>query len=469
MIARYLITFTAGLTFSIIPFISSMQQKKKLTVESRMSEFLKQPSKWSYHKLFEGFEKEEEAVEQLTRNLIAHDKTHVNSYDIFGMALIHIGAVLNNCLCITQLIEAGADVHCRVIKGCPNKEILNLSAIEIAVKKGFLNVVKLLLSNGADVNSVDSAGRSLLHRAAEAGYVEIAEQLIIYGARSCLRDKKGDTAALCALRQYLQTQKETYRDLIGLGEKCHRTLGFDGDLQDSSGQSFLDLALEADRSDLVDYFLEHGAGLCSACVKPGLITYDSEGERDAINELLAGGHSIDPKEGGRQKVKWVLYCMSRMYYISDEDGDSEGDEQDPMRTVICQSIFIPEISDEDIVAMHDRLTWAYFCLKGYFKRDITRKIFEMLDDRTVLIIASLQYESKCCFFAKLSRAIANSPRMKSVAQNLIYEATVKKLEYLLEGSEFFAATSVRTECAEQICENIKNALKPNDSARSEHN
>ena len=49
-------------------------------------------------------------------------------------------------------------------------------------EKGYENLVKLLLINGADVNARGDGGVSSLHFAANKGYKEIVELLIAHGA-----------------------------------------------------------------------------------------------------------------------------------------------------------------------------------------------------------------------------------------------------------------------------------------------
>lgn len=65
------------------------------------------------------------------------------------------------------------------------------------VQRGETEKVKFLLARGADVNAVDLRGFTSLHRAAEAGNVEVARLLLGLGAR---RDAvaKGQTPASLA-------------------------------------------------------------------------------------------------------------------------------------------------------------------------------------------------------------------------------------------------------------------------------
>ena len=65
-------------------------------------------------------------------------------------------------------------------------------AVDAAVA-GQLDVVKELLSGGANIDAQDLRGRTALHEAARKGRVEVAEFLIQAGARANLKDALGQT------------------------------------------------------------------------------------------------------------------------------------------------------------------------------------------------------------------------------------------------------------------------------------
>uniref|UniRef100_A0A1B6J7T6 Uncharacterized protein n=2 Tax=Homalodisca TaxID=139475 RepID=A0A1B6J7T6_9HEMI len=74
------------------------------------------------------------------------------------------------------------------------------TALHYAVRKGNINMCKLLLSAGASVNAVTKAGQATpLHRAAMAGHVDIVMTLLKSGADPLAKDAEGRTAADRAL------------------------------------------------------------------------------------------------------------------------------------------------------------------------------------------------------------------------------------------------------------------------------
>ena len=73
-----------------------------------------------------------------------------------------------------MLIENGADVN--AVDG------RKWTALHLVSQKGHVDVAKVLLENGADVNAVDEIERTALHFAAEKGHVDVAKVLIQNGA-----------------------------------------------------------------------------------------------------------------------------------------------------------------------------------------------------------------------------------------------------------------------------------------------
>jgi ankyrin repeat protein len=63
-----------------------------------------------------------------------------------------------------------------------------------AVINGNVEVVKRLLSAGAEVNVQDKNGKTPLHRAAIVGDVDIVKRLLSAGANPKIQDQDGDTA-----------------------------------------------------------------------------------------------------------------------------------------------------------------------------------------------------------------------------------------------------------------------------------
>ena len=68
-----------------------------------------------------------------------------------------------------------------------------------AAEEGQVDVAKMLIQNGADVNAVDCVRKfTALHIAARYGHVDVAKVLIHYGAdvRECCYEKESGSTSL---------------------------------------------------------------------------------------------------------------------------------------------------------------------------------------------------------------------------------------------------------------------------------
>lgn len=82
------------------------------------------------------------------------------------------------------LLSVGADVH---IRDCKQRTVLH--------RANTVEQVERLLDCGADVNAMDNEGNTPLHVAASNGIVDVVETLIRSGARAWLVNDEGQTAA----------------------------------------------------------------------------------------------------------------------------------------------------------------------------------------------------------------------------------------------------------------------------------
>ena len=103
---------------------------------------------------------------------------------------------------IKLLLDRGVDVNAENVYG--------LTLLQDAAKDGYIDIARILLSNGADVNykddyqglavpSLHTACRSPLHMAAMNGHHDMVDLLINYGARPEATDVYGSTALQLAI------------------------------------------------------------------------------------------------------------------------------------------------------------------------------------------------------------------------------------------------------------------------------
>lgn len=84
------------------------------------------------------------------------------------------------------LIDKGADINIRGLYGN--------TALTFATQSGFVEIVKILIDNGAELNIKDDGGYTALMYASMDGYIDIAIILIEKGADINIKDGFGNTA-----------------------------------------------------------------------------------------------------------------------------------------------------------------------------------------------------------------------------------------------------------------------------------
>jgi len=109
-----------------------------------------------------------------------------------GQGAIHLAAAANNSKLVTFLIENGIN---------PNQWDRSeepTSALMIAAKFGFVQVIAALLRKGAKIDVKDGRGRTALHQAAAFGQTRTALFLLQCGADKRIKDKQGKSPGVLA-------------------------------------------------------------------------------------------------------------------------------------------------------------------------------------------------------------------------------------------------------------------------------
>lgn len=90
------------------------------------------------------------------------------------------------------LLKKGSDPNTKLLAG-------GFNLLMDAAREGKLEILKLLIESGANVDSQDSFGRTALHFSAEEGHLEIVRALLEKGAKK-QKDKEGMSPKDYALR-----------------------------------------------------------------------------------------------------------------------------------------------------------------------------------------------------------------------------------------------------------------------------
>lgn len=138
--------------------------------------------------------------------LAAQNPAAINSYSADGFTPLALAAFFGHREAAQWLLANGADVNAVA------KNPTGYTALTGAVARGDAEIVRLLLSHGANAAHRYGGGSSALHEAAAGGKLEIAKLLLDHGADLSARtddgqtplsmaDSKGQTDAAALLRQ----------------------------------------------------------------------------------------------------------------------------------------------------------------------------------------------------------------------------------------------------------------------------
>ena len=126
-----------------------------------------------------------------------------------GLSLLHLATLKQQINIVHMLLELGHDANIRTAQDrCfdeaatfENQQLIdelfqlgNKTPLHITARCGLLNIAKLLVSYGAQVNSIDAGCCTPLHWAASRGDHEFVEFLLMHGANVNARDLANSTA-----------------------------------------------------------------------------------------------------------------------------------------------------------------------------------------------------------------------------------------------------------------------------------
>ena len=96
----------------------------------------------------------------------------------------------------------------------------NTTLLHAAAYDGQIAAVKRLIALGANVNAIETNGRTPLHNAANNGHLEIMELLVRAGADMEIKDHVGMTPLMWArISRLAKSNDEMVAKLISLGAK----------------------------------------------------------------------------------------------------------------------------------------------------------------------------------------------------------------------------------------------------------
>ncbi|XP_069555137.1 cyclin-dependent kinase 4 inhibitor C isoform X1 [Brachyistius frenatus] len=121
------------------------------------------------------------------------DKVDVNGLNTYNRTALQV-VKLGNSTLVQVLLDAGAGPNVR-------DPACGLTVTHDAAREGYVDSVRVLVNNGADVNLADNRGNLPLHLAAGEGYLEVVELLLGRTANPQKANDEGDTAGQLARRR----------------------------------------------------------------------------------------------------------------------------------------------------------------------------------------------------------------------------------------------------------------------------
>ena len=174
-----------------------------------------------------------------------------------------------------EYVVSQKDVNVRYSKGN--------TLLHYAANRGYLNIVELLLKKGADINARDNDDRTPLHEAMAYRRYDVARYLVEHGADTSLKNKDGETPLISVV--YMD-DKKLAADLVDFFIKR----GFD--VRKSADAHLLNEAIGRGHRAVALILLEKGVAFNDASLSRAA----AQGYEDIFKVLLSKG--ADPSQKG---------------------------------------------------------------------------------------------------------------------------------------------------------------------------
>eukprot|EP00092_Neocalanus_flemingeri_P024493 GFUD01026561.1.p1 GENE.GFUD01026561.1~~GFUD01026561.1.p1 ORF type:complete len:899 (-),score=198.15 GFUD01026561.1:15-2711(-) len=177
---------------------------------------------------------------------------------LYGATPIYLASQNGNLEMVHELIVAGADVNCRLRK-------IGVTPLFVAAERGHHDVVKLLLEHNATPHARNWNGVTALGVSAMANRINIVQELLIAGAEVNSRDNDGNSIIMnCLISEETSSPSTSPQVMLELLKA-----GSDPDLKNKKGKFPIMILSEKDSKEQstnakwVDLLLENGASVNS--------------------------------------------------------------------------------------------------------------------------------------------------------------------------------------------------------------
>lgn len=135
------------------------------------------------HKLIEAaiLAQDHEKLNELLKNV---KKDELEKKNGSGLTVLHVASLQpENGIIVQKLIKAGASTETR-------DTVSRFTALHYAAKEGFVDLVKILIDEGADINATNKISQTALHFACFQNDENTARYLLSKGADPTIMDWK---------------------------------------------------------------------------------------------------------------------------------------------------------------------------------------------------------------------------------------------------------------------------------------
>lgn len=220
----------------------------------------------------------------------------------FYFEKITTAAVHGKLEIVKYLISKGADVN-KTNDNNQNMIVLGDTALIQASLEGHLEIVRVLIAAGADVNKVNTQQSSALMYASYKGHIDIVRALIAAGANVNYADHDGHTALIQAVHENYsgKTKVDVVREIISAGANVNaKTLFGDSALMIASGNG---------EALMVNALLLAGADVNTAnsSGQTALINASRAGHAQIVRALILASADVRMKSNGKTALGWAKH------------------------------------------------------------------------------------------------------------------------------------------------------------------
>lgn len=219
-----------------------------------------------------------------------------------GSTALHWGAFNGDLEMVKLLVQKGADINHKTDQG--------ISTLSISVQQGHLEVIRYLIEQGADIHAKNEDGYTAFHWSVEGGHIDVVKYFVEQGTDIGLQGINGNTPLhFSAEKGYLDCLKYL----------CEQ--GADIHAKNKWGYTALLASARAGHLDCVKYLHRQGCDVNSSNKKghTALLASAKNGHLDCLKYLIQQGAKINEKskdgftalmcaatEGYLDMVKWLV-------------------------------------------------------------------------------------------------------------------------------------------------------------------